>query len=313
MTSQPRKNARRFFRVDMPMHILVTSSVPLPNAEIYAIGIDYFTPKISALIEKQLSDTNSWADKIQEQKEILQPLSEEIIESIQILGQGTKRLSNGENPKKDISFWLLVEKKKLGFENLNDLKKIAPKTYAYFKLIEDKFLYYLNCFIENVTDSNLEIFADNSNLSQQEFKIDKLIKGFSNPNYDKIPLVQSIIALSNLMDTHLSIFRELNNDFSIRKRPQNWPLEKVNISASGVSLSMAKRFRNKGRLNIFIYFPDDKKILKFDGSIANIFNIDSPTKEKTAINFDFPDGKSQQILVFKIQEYELKRCETQTF
>ena len=307
-----RENSRRFFRIDMPMQVFVTPSSPINNLEIYATGIDYFPPIINKLIGIQLADTSYWSNKIQEQKDLLLPLFNEISDSIEFFGKGVVQLSQGLSPKNDPSFWLLMNEKLHGFKSLTILKTKAPKTHSYFKQIEDKYLHYLNSFFESIKESTAEEFSANPGLLDA-FKIDETTERFSNTKLNNIPLIQAIIAITSYMNTYLNAYKQINDDNAIRKFPLKWPVMDANISASGIALLFSKRFKKRDKVDVFIYFTENKKIIKFDGSIVNLRSLEMEYKERVAINFDFPDGSSQDFLMHKIQEYELNLCEDLKF
>ena len=302
-----RENSRRFFRIDMPVRLYVAPSAPIKDAEIYATGIDYFPPVVNQLIKKQLDSTYYWLDRIQEEKELLVPLFEEIIAAVQFLGDGSEKISEGINPKNDPLFWFSINQKIKGFEHLYSLEQKAPKTHTYFKHIEEKYLAFLTSFSDSIQNSTPTAFKASQDIPSK-FKIDEAVKTFSKEKFEHIPLVQAILALTSYMNTYINAFSQINDDNANRQFPNKWPLMNVNISASGIALSFSKRFKNFERVDIFIAFPKEKKILQFDGTIVNIQDIDSKSQEKIAINFDFPDGEDQKFLMLKVQEYELLLC-----
>ncbi|HBQ45317.1 MAG TPA: PilZ domain-containing protein, partial [Thiomicrospira sp.] len=148
-----RGNSRRFYRIDMPVHAYIAPTSPIKDLEIYATGTDYFPPTTLNLIQKQLSETRYWLDKIQDQKELLEPLFNEIIACIEFLGKGTENISKGINPRNSPDYWLSIKQMKQGFKTVDALQKSAPKTYTYFKLIEDKYLSFLNAFANSIENS----------------------------------------------------------------------------------------------------------------------------------------------------------------
>lgn len=123
-----RENSRRFFRIDMPVRLYVAPSAPIKDAEIYATGIDYFPPVVNQLIKKQLDSTYYWLDRIQEEKELLVPLFEEIIAAVQFLGDGSEKISEGINPKNDPLFWFSINQKIKGFEHIPLVQAILALT-----------------------------------------------------------------------------------------------------------------------------------------------------------------------------------------
>lgn len=193
---------------------------------------------------------------------------------------------------------------KQGFKTVDALQKSAPKTYTYFKLIEDKYLSFLNAFANSIENSTPQKFAASPDIPHA-FKIDEILKNFSN---DKIPLVQAIIHLASFMNTYLDAFRQINDDNLTRLLPNQWPKINANLSASGIAVLFTKLFQLYEKVDVFLYFPENKKVLKFNGSVVKISSINEKHKERIAINFEFPDGKNQDFLTYKIQEFELNLC-----
>lgn len=306
-----RENPRRYFRINMPVHIFITSAVPIDNLEIYATGINYFPKLVKKQIKQQLDTTHYWLNQVQEHKEVIAPLFKEVIYAINTLEEAIKKISTGINPCHDLYTWSLIEQKKQGFTKLNILENHAPKTLAYLKLLEDKFLIFLNSFIISLKKSSPQQFASNSNIPK-EFKIDNLITKLNHPKFEKIPLLQAIIALTTFMNTILNIYQQINDNNIIQQSPLLWPLITINLSATGLSLFTDKDYPKYGKVSVSLYFADNKKILKFKG-VVTTHNIDLDYKHKIAINFELPDGKPQDFLIFKIQEHELNMCNNLQF
>ncbi len=302
-----RGNSRRFYRVNMPVHAFITPSTPIKNLEIYATGTDYFPVGVKALIEKQLQETQYWVKKIQDQKELLTILFDEIIDSIQFLGKGTEEISKGINPKKSPAYWMSISQMRHGFQKVNALQKTSPKTFGYFKLIEEKYLTFLNAFAESIEKSTAHQFVASPDLPFA-FKIDEILETFNNPKFSNVPLVQAIIHLASLLNTYINAFRQMNDDNLLRAYPDQWPKIDANISASGIAVLFSKHFHEFEKVDVFLCFPENKKVLQFEGAVVNIIQINSEHKERIAINFEFPDGKAQDFLTFKIQEHELNMC-----
>lgn len=300
-------NSRRFFRIDMPVHVFVAPSSPIKDRDIYATGIDYFPPSVQAHIEKEKYETFYWVNRIQDQKEALTLLFEEIIDAIEFFGQCSVSISKGDSPKKDPKYWMMIAQRQKGFQKISALQQSAPKTYGYFKDIEAKFLTFMSSLSESISKSTPIEFHSNRNLPFG-FKIDETIDLFSNEKFAKIPLVQAITHLCTFMDIYLNAFRQINDDNILRQFPEEWRLHRANVSASGIALMLEKRFKNFERVDIFFYFPKQKVSLSFEGSIVDIRTIDDQFKERVAINFEFPDGNSQNFLQNEIQRYEIEEC-----
>lgn len=300
-------NSRRFFRIDMPVRLFIAPSSPIKDREIFATGIDYFPPTIKRLIERQKNETLYWINRIQDQKEIISALFQETIEAIEFFGKCAESVSKGINPKIDPTYWMQINQRLTGFQTIETLKASSPKTYGYFKLIEEKYLLFLQSIADSISNSTPTEFKANANLPYG-FKIDETLELFKSEKFAKIPLIQAILALSTFMDTYVEAYRQINDDNIMRQFPQEWKLQHANVSASGIALLMNKRFKNFEKVDVFFYFPAQNVTLSFNGSIVDVRSIDDQYKERIAVNFEFPDGKTQDFLQNEIQRYELEEC-----
>ncbi|MBD3821568.1 MAG: PilZ domain-containing protein [Thiotrichales bacterium] len=302
-----KQNSRRYFRIDMPVRVFIAPSSPIKDREIFATGIDYFPPTIKSLIAQQKRDTLYWLDRVQDQKVLITELFTEVIACIEFFGQGAEKISRGINPRLDPAYWLSVNQQKQGFTKVNALKDSSPKTYTYFKHIEEKYLRFLSAMVNSIDKSSDQHFEADPNLPYA-FKIDEILDHFQKEQFEKIPLVQAIVALCGLMDTYMEAYRQINDDNIMRLFPDQWRAVKGNVSACGLAMLFTKRFKEFERVDIFFFFPEEKRVLQFDGTVVDIRSINDQFKERIAVNFDFPNGRDQDFLQHKIQEFELDEC-----
>lgn len=298
-------NSRRFFRIDMPLKIFIAPASPIRDRDIFATGIDYFPPIIKQLIEYQKNDTFYWLDRIQDQKVLMTNLFEETIHTIEFFGRCAETVSKGINPKQDPNYWLQVKQHQLGFQSIESLQASAPKTYRYFKFIEEKYLFFLNSMVTSIEQSTPSLFVAHKNLPHG-FKIDEILEQFKSEKFRKIPLIQAILALANYMETYITAYRQINDDNILRDYPQDWKQQDVNISASGVALVMAKRFKPFEKVDVFIWISARNAVAHFEGSIIDIRTLEDQHKERIAVNFEFPDSRNQDLLQNEIQRYEIE-------
>lgn len=300
-------NSRRYFRIHMPVRVFVTPSSPIKDREIYATGADYYPPIITSMIAQHRSQTFYWVSRIQEHKTILTELFEEIVESVEFFGSAAEKMSHGINPKLDPTYWMGLSQQLRGFSHLSNLEAPAPKTYTYLKLLEEKYLVFLKAMTNSIQHSTPQVFQADPKLPYA-FKIEEILESFKQEKFSKIPLVQAILSLSHFMDGYLDAYRQINDDNIMRQYPDNWSTTEANVSASGLAMMFKKRFDNFERVDVFFYFPENKRVLKFQGSIVDIRSLEDVHMERIAINFEFPDGRDQDYLQFKIQEFELNEC-----
>lgn len=300
-------NSRRFYRLDMPLKVFVAPASPIRDRDIFATGIDYFPPTVKQLIELQKNDAFYWIDRIQDQKVLITNLFEEILQTIEFFGRCAEAVSKGINPKLDPSYWITIKQHQQGFTTIEPLRETAPKTYRYFKLIEEKYLYFLNSLTDSIDKSNPALFAAKRSLSYG-FKIDEILEQFKSEKFKKIPLIQAILSLASFMDTYIEAYRQINDDNILRDFPEEWQQQNANVSASGLALILSKRFKPFEKVDVFIFIPIRNVVCIFSGSVVDIRTLDNQYKERVAFNFEFPDSKNQNLLQNEIQRFEIEEC-----
>jgi hypothetical protein len=82
----------------------------------------------------------------------------------------------------------------------------------------------------------------------------------------------------------------------------------ANISASGIAVHMDKRYDLYSKVDVFLYFEMEERVIPFEGSVVDIRTDPRKKMERIAINFEFPDGKDQNCLQQEIQKQEVKEC-----
>ncbi len=305
-------NARRFHRVDMPVRYFIVPSSPLEEREIYATGADYFPSTTQDRVNKLKYSTTRSLSKVQEQKELITQIVNEIIFDIEVYGDNLKKVTQGIHPKRDPLHWLELKQKLAGFKNLNLIEKSSPKTYSYFKLIEEKYVAFLQILINSIDQSDRDNFEVKSHLPVG-FKLDETMNLFQNEKFSKIPLIQTILYLARFLDAYQSIHQNINDDNYLQHIPQEWPLQEVNLSASGVALLMPKLLKLYSRVDVFLYFEHRDKTIKFDGTVVDIRKVEDMHMERIAMNFEFPNGNDQDFIQQEIQKQEVKQCMKYTF
>ncbi len=300
-------NARRFHRIDMPIRYFIVPRSPIKDREIYATGADYFPASLLSKIEANKDFTIQCVSRIQEQNALLTEIFEEIIQFIEFFGECARSISQGQNPRQDPSYWMRVKEHQQGFKKAIRIQASSPKTFQYLQMIEDKYLTFLNRIVESIDKSTPVHFYVSGHLPVG-FKVEEMISTFQSPKFEKIPLIQAILNLSKFMDAYLEIYRQINDDNYLKQFPQEWVLKKANTSASGLAVLMDKRYDLYSRVDVFLYFEEQDRILPFEGTVVDIRTDERKQMERIAINFEFPDGKDQDFLQLEIQKQEIKEC-----
>ena len=277
-------NARRYHRIDMPTRFFIVPTSPIEDREIYATGADYFPTTYVNMIKTYKYDTIHSVEKIKEQNALITEIFNEVIEDIEFFGECAKKISQGINPKNDSSYWLKVNEKLKGFHSIHLIQSSSPKTFQYLSMIEEKYLSFLKRMVESINKSTPEHFEVSGHLPIG-FKLDEMMAIFQQPKFAKIPLVQAILHLSEYLEAYLDIYRQINDDNYLKQFPQEWPLEEANVSASGIAVYLPKRFDVYSKVDVYLYFEEDNKILNFDGSVVDLRDDNERQKQRIAINF----------------------------
>lgn len=298
-------NARRFFRIDMPMQVYIEPKTRMKNAEIFASGVNYFPSSVQDVIDHAKFITLDWVDQMQEQKDRIRPIFAELIENVEFFGLCLEKMSYGKNPRNNLGYWANFKDRLQPSTLLSSIKDSAPRTHQYLKLLEDKFLHFLNSLILTIENSDKTQLAVDKNLPHG-FKIDEVIVHMHDPKFSRTPLVQAIVYLDRFIRGYTDIYRQITEDNLIKRLPKKWPTHLVNVSASGIALDLKKSYEAFDQLDVYIYLPNTSSVLHFDGEVVNCHTENQI--ERIAINFAFPDGKHQDQLQNAIQKYEIKEC-----
>ncbi|WFE69045.1 PilZ domain-containing protein [Thiomicrospira sp. R3] len=301
------RNVRRFFRISMPLRSYVTPRSPITDRDILATGANYYPDSIVTQINHQKVMVNRALNKVQESKEVIMAIFSEVLDHLEFYEECLVELSRGYNPKKDTGKLFKINSHLEGLQKINLLKNSSPKTFKYLKLIEEKYIYFLQRLDEVLNHSTPDSFFAPNPLPVG-FKLDEFCEKLADPKYDAIPLLQAIIQTSKLLNLYTEMFRNLHNDHSQRQHPESWVLEPANVSASGIALKLRKGLKLNERVDVLIYFKDDERLLLFEGIVVNIQTDEESYYERVAMNFEFPNGRDQTYLLARIQKHELNQC-----
>lgn len=300
-------NARRYHRVDLPLRYFILPSSPLEKREIYATGANYFP----SVIEKKISQCKNRAlrslDKLTDQKELISEIVNLIITDIEFYGRQLELISHGQHPKKDPNYVMQIKSKLKGLEGIIKIKENSPKTFMYLAMIETKYLAFLNILATSIQKSNKDLFYAKDELPFG-FKLDETIRVFKQEKYAKIPLVQTILHLAELLQSYVDVHQQIHDDNSLVNIPQSWPLKTSNLSASGVAVLIPKLFDVYSRVDVRFYFEHADKLIHFEGIVVDIRDAKDEFAERIAVNFEFPKGSDQRFIQQEIQKEEVREC-----
>lgn len=297
---------RRFSRIDMPVKIFITSAAPIVDKEIFALGIDYFPNSVNKKIRQNHQQLLHWVNHIQEQKEILQPVFLQVIDSAEILGEAVKQISLGKNPLLDESFSQQIMNNLKSIGRIKTLEEPAPKTFQYFLEVEKKLTHFYRLLLVTLHRSTSKSYHCFEPITEP-FKIDEMTQKFSQPSFHKIPLVQSINYMHKLVDNFCAVFQEMNLDYYLRENPQAWKVQDVRISAGGFSALYQKRFLPGRPLKSYICLSESGRIMTVKSTLARCATNVQKKGEHNAFYFEFPDPQDQKYLELEIERRQLEK------
>lgn len=302
-----KNNFRRFRRMDMAVKLFVTPSNPIKDKELFALGIDYFPNTVQKKIARNQKQLLSWVNHIQEQKEILEPVFLQVVDAAQLLGEVVKAISKGHNPLLDEQMTRQIKLNLKSVGRIASLEDPAPKTFQYFYEIEKKLTHFFRLLLISMHKSSADKYHY-FDIHQPDFKIDGMTQRFTQPSFQKIPLVQSIYFMGELVNTYCDIFQEMNMDYYLREHPEAWKERRVTISAGGFSAMYPKRFLPGKPLTSYIYFTEQTRTIKVKTQFARAESNSSEMLELNAFYFEFPDQQDQNFLELEIERLQIGKA-----
>lgn len=300
------KNSRRFFRINMPVRYVILAKKNNFNQDIFTAGGNYYPAGVKSKLAKIRNKISENAQLLDENKEVLTAIFNEIIYKADQFSSYITSLAEGKNPINDPALWPEIRSYAKGFNKVETLKDDAPKTYNYLKIIEHKYIFYMENLIETLQKSTLQSFYI-AGFLPDNLKLDELLKLLNDEKYANVPLAQSILQLGNYLNIHTDIYKTMYNKYAILNHPPKWPLEKVNLSASGMAIQTNTTYQMHERVKVKFYFEEYKSPISFDAAVVNVRNLDND-QTRVALNFEFPDSNDQNLLLTKIQRYEIQEC-----
>lgn len=290
----------------MSVKLFVTPTEPIVDREIMALGIDYFPNSVNKKIRQNHQQLLHWVNHIQEQKEILQPVFLQVIDSAEMLGEAVKQISLGKNPMLDEAFAKKIMNNLKTIGRIKSLEEPAPKTFQYFSEVEKKLTHFYRLLLLSLHKSTPKTYHYFEPVTQV-FKIDEMTKKFSQPSFQKIPLVQSINYMHKLVDSFCAVFQEMNQDYYLREHPEAWEVHEMSISAGGFSTLFPKRYLPGKPLTTHIYFQNHKRVMKVKTTFARCQTKPDKMSELNAFYFEFPDPQDQQFLELEIERLQIEK------
>jgi predicted nucleic acid-binding protein len=295
-------NARRYYRMDLPIQCFLLPRNNKSFGEVYSNGIDYLNTaaenEISLLKRKVLNDL----DSIREHKDIIAHVVNEVLERTDMLCTLVTDINQGASPKAKTSYWLNKAQLQSRFATFSKIKQSSPKTHVYLMQLEEKYLSRISSILETTEKSDANsLHAEHL---QFGFAIDSTLEHFRKPVFQKIPLLRLILGLGTLLEYIYFIYEEISRDHLVINSPEYWKTQEINISACGMSMKNIRLFELFQSVDIQIYIPAIDEKLRFEGRVVKSVYDKKTNTNLSAFSFIFPSGKEQYGLQSYIQLFE---------
>ena len=291
---------RRYTRRDIVGRVFIKPN-HISATPIYSNGVNYAPQYSDEHFNHLLVLAMQQTQKLSEHKEILTDYTKSLIGAYSYFFDVFKLLTQGKNVKTKLGLW----GQRLEYTDGLNLDKIssAPQTHKLLSLLNAKYTSSLKALCEVVA------FSNRDHIHQPEltyhYEIDSMCEQYSDSKFDKVALVQLILAISKALDYIVFKLHDFLIDHQADSDPQYWTEKTINISASGAALRMRKQYKQFSEISIAIAIKGH--IFRFNGKIVKLFNCHDG-EENVAIDFEFPDAKSQNQLMTIIQLDELEEC-----
>lgn len=301
-------DSRRFFRLDMPVYAHIMPRNRIPGCDFFATSAVYVTKQRQTLAEAKLSETKDWLAKVKEDTELAGVVLKDIVKRIDFFNHVMQGVQVGHAPFKLEDYGRNLSLAKAENEHLETYRQSSPKSYAFFKGVENKIKTYLN---------ELHYMAQNSDSREIKYRqllyvtptqADQNLSILKNAKFDGLALPQFIRSLTEYVNISLGSFLAFQQDSVLKRYPTQWELVSVNLSEGGLRIEQSKSLKPGESVCVAFHTDSYKSVIGLKGSVVGCDPVAKTDRYCLRINFDFPD-RSQQMLIQKIiNQFEISQC-----
>lgn len=301
-------DSRRFFRLDMPVYAHIMPRNRIPGCDFYATPAVYLTKQRQALAEAKLVEAKGWLAKVKEDTDLASIVLKDIIKRIEFFNNVMQGVQSGHAPFKLEDYGRNLNLAKAENAHLETYRESSPKSYAFFKGIENKIKTYLN---------EVHYMAQNSDSREVKYRqllyatptqADQNLTILKNTKFDGLPLPQFIRTLTEYVNINLGSFLAFQQDSVLKRYPTQWELITVNLSEGGVRVEQSKLMKPGEQVCVAFHTDSYSSVIGVKGSVVACDPVEKTARYCLRINFDFPD-RSQQMLIQKIMnQFEISQC-----
>lgn len=301
-------DSRRFFRLDMPVYAHIMPRNRIPGCDFFATPASYLTKQRHALAEAKLVETKDWLAKVKEDTDLAGIVLKDIIKRIAFFNDVMQGVQAGRAPFKLEDYGRNLSLAKAENAHLETYKASSPKSYAFFKGIENKIKTYLNEVHYLAQNSDSREIKYHQLLYATPTQADQNLAILKNAKFDGLALPQFIRSLTEYVNINLGSFLAFQQDSVLKRYPTQWELITVNLSEGGVRVEQSKALKPGEQVCVAFHTDSYPSVIGIKGSVVACDPVAKTARYCVRINFDFPD-RSQQMLIQKIMnQFEISQC-----
>lgn len=300
-------DSRRFFRLDLPVQCFVIPRNRIPSCDVYATSAVYVTQQRMLLAQQQLEKVKEWLQALQENTDLVKKVYLDIINRLMFFNDVMRSVEQGKEPFKLNDYGRNLALAKAENSHLEAYKENSPKSYAFFKAIENKIKIYLNEIHYMAQHSSSRELGYRHVLYSMPTQADLNLKTLQESRFDKLPLPQFIRSLTEYVNLNLASFAELQKDYVLKRFPTQWPEMTVNLSEGGIRLELPKLMRPGEVVCVAFHCDAHTSVVGLKGTVIGSEAVAQTERYRMRINFDFP-GRAEQMVIQKIMNrFEIKQ------
>ena len=301
-------DSRRFFRLDMPVYAHIMPRNRIPGCDFFATSAIYLTKQRLAIADAKLIEAKDWLAKLNEETDLAGVVLNDIVKRIAFFNDVMQGVQAGHAPFKLEDYGRNLSLAKAENAHLETYKLSSPRSYAFFKSIENKIKTYL---------TEVHYMAQNSDSREIKYRqllyvtptqADQNLAILKSTKFDGLALPQFIRALTEYVNISLGSFLAFQQDSVLKRYPTQWESINVNLSEGGIRVEQPKALKPGETVCVAFHSDNHASIIGIKGSVVACDPVAKTARYCLRINFDFPD-RAQQILIQKIMnQFEISQC-----
>lgn len=227
------------------------------------------------------------------------------------------------NHRMDFIFWLLDflmeaqdprQAHDYKFRLREDLKQVHPTVKAgstigllisgFYARLEE-YLLELNDTVDQSVDGKIFLFKQNLPLLFNDLDYVKNLKELAEKGVIQAQVLRLLIEKLNLIET---IYTRLKLAYQGISDPATWPLENINLSASGFSVLTNQVYPGFSHMNIFLGLGDEVIVCRGKVVLNKPLKDNSAFKYRVAVEFDFLSSEYMDFITQFVQLKELNEA-----